>query len=213
VVTSDCHPRLAEELPPELADRLLGGAVWGLLPPDADTRLNLLRKKTTQFGQEVWPAEVLDLLASNLRGNVRELEGAIHGVRHWSRVHGRPVDLALAREALADLLRHAVRVVQLEDVEHAVCRALGLKAGSLQSKERNWKVSHPRMLALYLARKHTSASYTDIGQRFGGRNHSTVVAGEKKVRQWLAAGGRLKIGDQETPVRDVLERIERELLR
>src|SRR5262249_11714556 len=110
VLTCDCHPRLADDFPPELVDRLLGGAVWGLTPPDADTRRAILHRKSLEGGAPL-PDEVLVYLASQLRGNVRELEGAIHSVRHYSRVTARPITIPLVREALADLLRHAVRVV------------------------------------------------------------------------------------------------------
>jgi chromosomal replication initiator protein len=212
VVSCDCHPRLAEAYTPELTDRLLGGAVWGLAPPDPETRLALLRARAAA-GQPALPDEVLRHLAGQLRGNVRELEGALHSVRHYSQVAGRPVDLDLARQALADLLRHAVRIVPLADVDRAVCRVLRLEAGALQAKQRTWVVSHPRMLAMYLARKHTAAAYGAIGQHFGGRNHSTAVAAEKKVRQWLEADGELALGERRLRVREVIELVERELLR
>jgi chromosomal replication initiator protein len=210
-VTCDCHPRLAEELSPELTDRLLGGAVWGLTPPDADTRLAILRGGAV--GSAPVPDDVLRLLAERLRGNVRELEGALHGLRHYARVTTRPIDAALAHEALADLLRHAARVVRVADVDAAVCRALRLDEGALQSRARAWAVSHPRMLAMFLARKHTSAAYSEVGQYFGGRNHSTAVAAEKKVRGWLAADAELALGERRLRVREVVERVERELLR
>jgi chromosomal replication initiator protein len=213
VVTCDCHPKLADDFGPELTDRLLGGAVWGLTPPDADTRLAILRAKALRTGEVPVPEEVLKLLATELRGNVRELEGALHSVRHYSRVAGRAVDLALAREALAELLRHSVRVVQLADVGRAVCRVLRLEAGALQTKGRAWSVSHPRMLAMYLARKHTAAAYSEIGQFFGGRNHSTAVAAEKKVRQWLRDDSELALGERRQRVREVVELAERELQR
>jgi chromosomal replication initiator protein len=212
VVACDCHPKLADELAPELIDRLLGGAVWGLTPPDADTRLEILRARSER-AERALPEDVLAFLAEQLRGNVRELEGALHSVQHFSRVAGRPVDLALAREALGDLLRHAVRVVQLADVDRAVCRALRLEGGALQSKQRAWAVSHPRMLAMFLARKHTAAAYSEVGQHFGGRNHSTVVAAEKKVRQWLRDDAELCLGERRLRVRQVVELVERELLR
>src|SRR5439155_3954297 len=181
VVSCDCHPRLAEQFLPELADRLLGGAVWGLMQPDPATRLDLLRAKSAAPGEPGLPEAVLHLLAEQLRGNVRELEGALHSIRHVSRVAGRPVDLALAREALGELLRNSVRVARLEDVDRAVCGVLRLDTGALQSKQRSWSQAHPRMLAMYLARKHTTATYLEVGQFFGGRNHSTAVAAEKKV--------------------------------
>jgi chromosomal replication initiator protein len=214
VVTCDCHPRLVEQFLPELTDRLLGGAVWGLMQPDTTTRLDLLRAKVAQLARN-WtvPDAVLTYLAEQLRGNVRELEGALCSVQHYSRVAGRPVDLPLVREALGDLLRHSLRIVQLADVDRAVCTVLRLDTGALQSKQRVWSQSHPRMLAMFLARKHTSATYTEVGQHFGGRNHSTAVAAEKKVRLWLEGDGTLRLGEREVRIREVVERVERELLR
>jgi len=213
VLTCDCHPRLADDFTPELTDRLLGGVVWGLTPPDAATRLEILRNKALVKDEKPLPDEVLRFLAGQLRGNVRELEGALHSVRHYSRVTGRSVDVPLVREALADLLRHAVRVVQLADIDHAVCAVLRLDNGTLQSKGRAWAVSHPRMVAMFLARRHTAASFSDIGKHFGGRNHSTAVAAEKKVRQWLDADAELALGQRRIRVRELLDYIERELLR
>ena len=119
----------------------------------------------------------------------------------------------LAREAIGDLRRHAVRIVQLGDVDRAVCQVLRLRDISLQSKERVWAVSHPRMLAMFLARKHTGASYSEIGKHFGGRNHATVVAAEKKVRTWLKENDELCLGEQRLRVRDLLELVERVLAR
>jgi chromosomal replication initiator protein len=212
VVTCDCHPRLADEFSPELTDRLLGGAVWGLEPPDPATRLEILRVKSAR-AQPAIPEEVLRYLAGQLRGNVRELQGALHSLQHLSRVVGRSIDLALAREAVGDLLRHAVRVVQLADIDRAVCRVLRLDAAALQSKQRAWTVSHPRMLAMYLARKHTAAAYSEIGRHFGGRNHSTAVAAERKIRDWLQNEGQMALGDRQLSVREIVELVERELLR
>jgi chromosomal replication initiator protein len=212
VVTADCHPRLMEELLPELADRLLGGAVWSVTPPDTATRFALLSAKAAQPGPAV-PEAVLQLLADALRGNVRELEGALHSVRHFSRVTGKPVDVKLAREALGELLRHAVRVVQPADIDAAVTTVLRLPTGVLRQAGRAFAISHPRMLAIYLARKHTTASYGAISTFFGGKSHSTAVAAEKKVRQWLQGGHALALGGREWPLRDLLERIERELQR
>lgn len=210
VVTMDCHPRLADELMPELVDRLLGGAVWSLLPPDPDTRLAILRKKASG-GSPPIPDPVLKSLATSLRGNVRELEGAVNSVRHYAKVTGRPVDLNTAREALGDLLRHAVRVVTVMNVDVAVCVTLRLASGTLQSKGRSWAVSHPRMIAIYLCRKHTAATYGEISKHFGAKTHSTAVAAEKKVRVWIEKDVSIAIGDRDWPVKELLDRIEREL--
>jgi len=212
VVTTDCHPRLADELMPELVDRLLGGAVWSLLPPDPETRLEILRKKACG-GSPAIPDPVLKSLANSLRGNVRELEGAVNSVRHYAKVTGRPADMQTAREALGDLLRHAVRVVTVVDVDAAVCATLRLANGTLQSKARSWAVSHPRMVAIYLCRKHTAATYGEISKHFGAKTHSTAVAAEKKVRGWIEKETSVAIGDRDWPVKELLDRIERELQR
>jgi len=213
VLTCDCHPRLADDFSPELTDRLLGGAVWSLLPPDADTRLALLRAKAQSGKERPIGDDVLCFLAAQLRGNVRELEGALHSICHFSRVTGRAIDVLLVREALADLLRHAVRVVQVADVDKAVCQVLRMESGALQSRGRAWAVSQPRMVAMFLARKHTSASYSSIGGHFGQRNHSTAVAAEKKVRQWIQEDAELALGERPIRVRELIERVERALLR
>jgi chromosomal replication initiator protein len=213
VLTTDCHPRLTEDFTPELLDRLLGGAMWGLTPPDADTRFDILVARSRQVEGALIAPEPLRFIASQLRGNVRELEGALQSVRHYSRVTGRRIDVPLVREALADLLRHAVRVVKVPEVDAAVCGVLRLEPGGLQGKSRSWAVSHPRMVAMYLARKHTASSYADIGAHFGGRNHSTVVAAEKKVRLWLEKNEELSLGPRRVRVRELVERVERDLLR
>lgn len=209
VVTSDCHPRMADHFLPELTDRLVGGNVWSLTTPDHATRVELLRVKALRSGG--LPADVMDFLAEHLRGNVRELEGAVHSVVHLGRVESRPVDVELAREALGDLLRHCMRHVTLAEVEDAVCGTLGISRELLLSKKRQWIFSYPRMLAMFLARKHTSATYGEVGKHFGNRNHSTVVAGEKKVRQWLKDNITLQLGKRVMPVREIVEQIERVL--
>lgn len=209
VLSSDRHPRLADHFLPELTDRLVGGAVWSLATPDRATRLELLRAKAYKAGG--LPKDVLEFLAEHLRGNVRELEGAIHSVVHLGQVSHRPCDLDLACEALGDLLRHSIRLVKLDDVERVVCEVLGISRELLFSKKRQWIYSYPRMLAMYLARKHTSATYSEVGAHFGGRNHSTVVAGEKRVREWLTDNRTLQLGKRIMPVGEIIEQIERAL--
>jgi chromosomal replication initiator protein len=213
VLTCDCHPRLADNFAPEVTDRLLGGAVWGLTPPDSETRLCILRAKAGQAKDGPLNEEVLEFIATQLRGNVRELEGAVHSVRHYAKVTGHKIDIGLVRAALADLLRHSVRLVKLPDVDGAVCTVLRLETGALQSTDRAWSMSHPRMVAMYLARKHTGASYSDIGGHFGGRNHSTAVAAGKRVRQWLQEDEELTVGERRLRVKEIVERVERELSR
>jgi chromosomal replication initiator protein len=211
VLTCAGHPRLHEHFLPELLDRLLGGAIWGLGLPDRELRVHLLERQAQAVGLGLLPAEVRELLADQLRGNVRELEGALHSLRHYQRVTGRTLDLALAREVLGEVLRHQVRQLHLEDIDQAVCRVLQLPSGALQSPRRDERHSRPRMLAMYLARKYTPATYEEIGRYFGKRRHSTALAAEKKVRSWLAHDGLLSLGEQQVRVRELIERLENEL--
>ncbi len=212
VVTTDCHPRLAEEFPPELVDRLLGGAAWGLLPPDDETRLEILRRKATGAAPAI-SEEILKFLARNLNGNVRELEGAVNGLRHFAKVSGQTVTIGTAREALGDLLRHTIRSITLHDIDAAVCTVLRLPSGHLQSPSRSWQVSHPRMIAVFLSRKHTTATYGEIAKHFGVRQHSTAIVAEKKVRAWLEGKELVPLGGRNWTARDLVDRIERELLK
>src|SRR5208282_1701403 len=99
---------------------------WSLNLPEKETRLALLRAKRQGVRGEPLPSAVHEFLAEQLRGNVRELEGALHTLDHYARVTGRPISIELAREALAETLRHCVRVVQIDDVERTVCHTLGL---------------------------------------------------------------------------------------
>ena len=209
VLTCDCHPRLADDFTPELTDRLLGGAVWGLTPPDARHPAAGASAKARTRSRR--PTRCCASWPSSCAGNVRELEGALHSVRHYGRVTGRPIDLALAREALADLLRHAVRVVRLADVERAVwpccawSRRLADQGAGLggQPPAHGGHVPGPQAHRRGLQRDR---------RLFGGRNHSTAVAAEKKVRQWLRADAVLELGEPRVRVREVVENIKRELL-
>ena len=104
-------------------------------------------------------------------------------------------------------------MVTVADGDGAVCGVLRLPPGTLQSKARTWAVSHPRMVATSLCRKHTAATYGEIAKHFGAKTHSTAVAAEKKVRAWLAADARVAIGDRDWPAKDLVDRVERELQR
>jgi chromosomal replication initiator protein len=212
VVTLDCHPRLADDLIPELDDRLLGGSVWGLMPPEDETRLTILRQKAKSAQPEI-ADDVLIYLARNLHGNVRELEGAIHTLRHYARAMGRVIDIGVTRDALGDLLRHSIRTISIDDVEAAVSKVVSLPTGVMRAAGRSWAVSHPRMLAVFIARKHTSSTFGDIARHFGLKQHSTAMAAEKKVRGWILTDERLCIGNRDWSIKELIARIERELQR
>jgi chromosomal replication initiator protein len=184
VLAADRHPRAIAKLTEELATRFLGGMVVKLDAPDASTRRAILQAKAAARGVDV-PGAVLDYMAENLRASVRELEGALNCLIAHAVLTGKRLDLALARSALRETVRHTATAVGLRDVERVVCALFQIDAETLRSDARSRAATFPRMLAMYLARKHAGAAFSEIGRFFGGRNHSTVISAEKKVRSWL----------------------------
>lgn len=184
VLSADQHPRLISRLTDELATRFLGGMVVKIEAPDPATRKAILKAKASARGVDV-PEAVVSYIAEHLRASVRELEGALHSLIAHAALTGKRLDLNLAKAALRDTIRHNAAAVALRDVERAVRGLFQIDGEVLKSDARARAVTFPRMLAMYLARKHTGAAYSEIGRYFGGRNHSTVISAEKKVLSWL----------------------------
>ena len=184
VVAADQHPRRIAKLTDEIATRLLGGMVVKLDAPDPATRRAILKAKALARGVDV-PDVVIAYVAEHLRTSVRELEGALHSLIAHAVLTGKRLDLNLAKSALRDTIRHTSQAVAMRDVERAVCQLFQVDAEALKSAGRARALTFPRMLAMFLARKHTGAAYSEIGKFFGGRNHSTVISAEKKVASWL----------------------------
>lgn len=210
VLTADRHPRLLSNLSEELQTRCLSGLVCRLEAPDQEIRRQIasafaLRQKA-DLGEEV-----LEFVASRFSRNVRELQGAIHTLATYGRMTNRRVSLSAARKILADLERDCTRIVRMADVEQAVCQFFGITPGELKSAKRIRSLTQPRMLAMFLIRKHTQAAYQEIGQYFGGRNHATVISAEKKVLGWLSEKATLKIATETWPMDEVIEALERQL--
>jgi chromosomal replication initiator protein len=210
VMAADQHPRKIARLTDELATRFLGGLVVKLDAPDLATRRAILRAKAAARGVDL-PEAVLDYIAEHLRSSVRELEGALHSLLAHALLTGKRLDLNLAKTALRDTIRHTAQAVALRDVERAVCQLFAIDAEGLKSDSRARALAYPRMLAMYLARKHTGLAYSEIGRFFGGRNHSTVIAAEKKVRGWLRDEDQTRLLAGFESVSDVLGALERTL--
>jgi chromosomal replication initiator protein len=184
ILATDQHPRQIAKLPEELTTRFLAGMVVKLETPDLATRRAILQAKAQARGVNL-PDAVVDYVAENLRASVRELEGALHSLAAHATLTGKKLDLTLARTALRDTIRHTVQAIGLRDVERAVSQLFQVDADALKSDSRARALAYPRMIAMYLARKHTGAAYSEIGRYFGGRNHSTVISAEKKVLDWI----------------------------
>ena len=197
-------------LGPELIARLQSGMACRMDPPDFEVRLGILRRLAKLSG-EAFTDEVLRFVASRLTTHAWELSGAIHRLAATRQAINRSISLAMAEEALHDIIQQQQRVVRLADVEKAVCDVLGLEASTLQSRQKARHASYPRMLAMWLARKHTRAALTEIGQYFGRRSHATVIAAQKKVTRWIDGREALRLADRDWNVEDAIRRVEEHL--
>lgn len=210
VLTSDRHPRLLTKMSDELTTRFLSGLVCRIESPQIETRRKIVKLKAGRLRAEI-TAEALNFIAERFRNNVRELEGALNCLSTYFHMTGKRVGVTIARRVLADLERDCIRVVRMADVEQAVSRFFGVPTDDLKSSRRHRSVSRPRMLAMFLARKLTQAAYSEIGQYFGGRNHSTVMSAERNVKEWLEQGTPIDVASQSWPLEDVLEALEQQL--
>ncbi|MDX2177541.1 MAG: chromosomal replication initiator protein DnaA [Candidatus Sumerlaeia bacterium] len=181
VVSSDRAPKDLQAL----EDRLRSRFEWGLLvdiqPPDLETRVAILRKKA-EIERMMLPTEVAIFVAERVTSNVRELEGMLKRLRVYASLHGRSIDLALAREVLGTGTQSdASRAICPEDVQRAVCDYFQIKISDLLGKNRSKKFSRPRHMAQYLCRKLTDLSFPDIALKFGGKDHTSVIYACKKM--------------------------------
>ena len=199
-------PNLSEEL----MTRCLSGLVCRLEPPDQDTRQKIAAAHAARQKAELSEG-VLEFVAGRFSRNVRELQGAINTLATYGRMIKRRVSVSAAKNVLADLERDCTRIVRMADVEQTVCQFFGVTPGDLKSGKRIRSLTQPRMLAMFLIRKHTQAAYQEIGHYFGGRNHATVISAEKKVLGWLSDKTPVKIATGSWPIEEVLEALERQL--
>jgi len=180
VITSDNFPQDI----PDIEDRLRNRFQWGLItdiqPPELEHRMAILLKKAETIGAKM-SIEVAEYIAKHARKNVRELEGALHRIVAYSTLHGLPINMELALKTFKDVLGEPPKRLTVEHVQRVVADHFKLKVADLKSKRRVRSFAHPRQIAMYLARKMTGASFPDIGERFGGKDHTTVMHNVRKV--------------------------------
>ncbi len=210
VFAADRPPVELSKFMPELITRLSGGMVCGIDPPEYTTRLGIVEHLSRRLGIEL-PVEVQRFVASRLTGHARELSGALCCLQATSEAAGQKISVPMAEEALAEMIRQNTRVVRLADIEKAVCKFFGLEPQSLQSDDKGRRISQLRMLAMWLARKHTRVALSEIGKFFGHRNHSTVISAQKKVDQWVAHDEPLRMSEQTWKIEEAIRQLERQL--
>ncbi len=210
VVAADRPPAEFSDFMPELVTRLSSGMVCRIEPPEYSTRLGIVATMCRRLGVEL-PADVQRYVATQFTGHARELSGAICRLQAMSEAAEEKITLALAEEALGEMVRQNSRVVRLGDIEKAVCKVFGLEPRTLQSADKSRRASQPRMLAMWLARKHTRAALSEIGQFFGKRSHSTVISANKRVDQWVALDEPISLPEQTWKIDEAIRQVERQL--
>jgi chromosomal replication initiator protein len=207
VLASDRNLSALRALGPELASRLAGGLVCEIGPLEFVTRLTILRQLRDEMGLAA-NDEVLAQVAALITAGARELRGALHRLQAVSDATDQPLSRELAESALDDLVRQSTRSVRLADVEQAVCDVFGCEAATLRSQRKGREQSAPRMLAMWLARKYTRAPWSEIGQFFGRRSHSTVIAAHRRVEKLITSQAQIGVGDQPCRVEEAIRRLE-----
>jgi chromosomal replication initiator protein len=210
VLAADRSPSELGALGGELIGRISSGLVCGLEPADEATRRGIARQMAAGHGLQI-PEDVLHLIATQVTGDARLIAGALNRLVATSAALGRKIDVELAETALGDFFQMTRRVVQLADIQSAVCDVFGIDVKSLQSGRKSRGLSQPRMLAMWLARKYTRAAFVEIGEYFGRRSHSTVISAQRQVDSWLADGRKIQMGYGDCDIRDAIRRIESRL--
>jgi len=179
VISSDRPPKAILTLEERLRSRFEGGLIADIQPPDLETRIAILRFKAESQPLSV-PDEVIDLIAHRVLSNVRELEGALNRVVAYAKLTGRPLTLEVASVALRDLLPRR-ESISLEQILEAVASFYGVKVEDLKGRRRSKELVRPRQMAMYLMREEVKASLPQIGEALGGRDHTTVLYGHRKI--------------------------------
>jgi len=187
VATSDSHPRDIQ-----VFDKLRSRFEWGLTvdiqQPDLETRIAILKKKCEIEGLAV-PNDVILLIAESMRSNIRDMEGSLNRVAAFASLTKQELNLALARQVLRDVLNIETRVVSIDRIQNETAAHYNIKINDLRGRTRTANVVMARQVAMYIARELTHASLTEIGEAFGGKNHSTVIHAIERIREEMEKNG------------------------
>jgi chromosomal replication initiator protein len=180
IMTSDTYPKGLADIDERLTSRFDSGLTVAIEPPELEMRVAILIRKALAEGSEM-PEDVAFFIAKNVRANVRELEGALRKVIAYARFSQKEVAIGLAREALRDLLSIQNRQIGIENIQKTVADFYKIKVADMYSKKRPASIARPRQIAMYLAKEMTQKSLPEIGDSFGGRDHTTVLHAVRKI--------------------------------
>ena len=209
IILAADRPPQRLELGPELQRHLQSGVCCRMRLPGADLRRQIFQHLAQQADLQL-EEPVVHWVAQHLDGSARALVGFVQRLKLAAEVWQQPLGLELVQQLLEEQLQWHRTSVGLEDIEKAVCRSFGVDPKQLRSACRTRAASHPRMLAMYLARKHTRAALSEIGRYFH-RRHSTVVSAQKTVSRWLEQGQKVQLGGKTVPIEAAIEQVEQQL--
>ena len=191
IITSDCFPNEISDMEHRLRSRFGWGLVADMGVPDFETKVAILKRKASEDSIDL-PDEVAYFLAENVESNIRELVGFLIRVIAMSTLQGKPMSRGLAENALREILHRHTKTITIDDIISQVSKAFNVKVSDIKSKKKHKLYSLPRQVGMYLARDLTELSYPEIGVAFGGKDHSTVIYGAKKIEQRLEGDHSLK---------------------
>ncbi|HEX5684925.1 MAG TPA: chromosomal replication initiator protein DnaA [Ideonella sp.] len=180
IMTSDTYPKGLVDIDERLTSRFDSGLTVAIEPPELEMRVAILLAKARAEGT-LMPEDVAFFVAKNVRANVRELEGALRKVLAYSKFSHKDISINLAREALKDLLSIQNRQISVENIQKTVADFYKIKVADMYSKKRPASIARPRQIAMYLAKELTQKSLPEIGELFGGRDHTTVLHAVRKI--------------------------------
>ncbi len=187
VITSDRAPQDLDGIAPRILSRLSWGLVADINPADYELRLNIIESKLTSLPGVVMPRGVVEFLARRLTASIRELEGALNRIAAYAVMTGRAIDIAFVEEVLANVLRANQRRISIDEIQTQVAEHYRIRKAEMTSARRAREVARPRQVAMYLSKQLTPKSLPDIGRRFGGRDHTTVIHAVKQIEKLRAS--------------------------
>ncbi len=211
LLSADRPPLELQDMGSEVATRVAAGLVCSLDYPDFESRCQIARQFCKPLGLDL-ADEVVELVCETLKRDVRKLSGAVNRLSVLQSLNSRRITTDQVRETLSDLFATSCSSsASMPSIEKAVCELFELKPSELKSSSRRKQISSARMLAMYLSRRYTASAFSEIGDYYGGRTHSTVIAAEKKVDQWLEKDEGIALPHARYSAREVLKRIESNL--
>jgi chromosomal replication initiator protein len=190
IMTCDRYPKEVEGLEERLRSRFGWGLPVCIEPPELETRVAILQKKAEEAGIDL-PNEVAFFIAKRIRSNIRELEGAFRRVMATANFTGKPITLDFAKDTLRDLIALQDRTITIENIQKTVAEYYKIRSSDLLSSRRTRSITRPRQLAMALSKELTNHSLPEIGEAFGGRDHTTVLHGCRKIAELRDSDGRI----------------------